>query len=57
MENLKECHMLTVNFGAPNIFVTLWFELDYATNPPLGTLMILSVLRLAPKLTSEMCCD
>jgi hypothetical protein len=31
---------LIVNFGAPNIFVTLWFELDYATNPPLGTLMI-----------------
>jgi hypothetical protein len=32
--------MLTVNFSAPNIFVTLWFELDYATKPPLGTLMI-----------------
>jgi hypothetical protein len=32
--------MLTVNFGALNIFVTLWFELDYETNPPLGTLMI-----------------
>jgi hypothetical protein len=32
--------VLTVNFGAPNIFVALWFELDYATNPPLGTLMI-----------------
>jgi hypothetical protein len=31
---------LTVNFSAPNIFVTLWFELDFATNPPLGTLMI-----------------
>jgi hypothetical protein len=29
-----------VNFGTPNIFVTLWFELDYGTNPPLGTLMI-----------------
>jgi hypothetical protein len=30
--------MWMVNFGAPNIFVTLWFELDYATNPPLGIL-------------------
>jgi hypothetical protein len=32
--------MLTVNFGAPNVFVTLWFELDYVTNPPLDKLMI-----------------
>jgi hypothetical protein len=31
--------MLTVNFGAPNIFVTLWFELEYSPNPPLGTLL------------------
>jgi hypothetical protein len=30
----------TVNFRAPNVFVTLWFELDYVTNPPLDTLMI-----------------
>jgi hypothetical protein len=29
-----------VNFGALNVFVTLWFELDYVTNLPLGTLMI-----------------
>jgi hypothetical protein len=32
--------MLTVNLGDPNIIITLWFELDYATNLPLGTLMI-----------------
>jgi translation initiation factor 2B subunit (eIF-2B alpha/beta/delta family) len=32
--------LLTVNFGTPNIFVTLWFELDYGTNPPLCTLMM-----------------
>jgi hypothetical protein len=32
--------VLTVNFGAPNIFVTLFFQLDYGTNLPLGTLMI-----------------
>jgi hypothetical protein len=29
-----------VNFGAPNIFVILWFEFDYGTHPPIGTLMI-----------------
>jgi hypothetical protein len=29
-----------MNFGASNIFITLWFELDYGTNPPLGTLII-----------------
>jgi hypothetical protein len=27
-------------FCVPNIFVTLWFELDYGPNPSLGTLMI-----------------
>jgi hypothetical protein len=32
--------LMMVNFGAPNILVALWFELDYGTNPPLGTLMI-----------------
>jgi hypothetical protein len=31
--------MLTWYFGTPNIFITLWFGLDYETNPPLGTLM------------------
>jgi hypothetical protein len=39
-QGLSMREMLTVNFGAPNIFVTLRFELDYAINPPLGTLMI-----------------
>jgi hypothetical protein len=32
--------MLTVYFGTPNMFIALRFELDYGTNPPLGTLMI-----------------
>jgi hypothetical protein len=35
-----DCSVLTVNFGTPNMFITLWFELDYGTNLPLGTLMI-----------------
>jgi hypothetical protein len=32
--------LLMVYFGTPNMFTTLWFALDYETNPPLGTLMI-----------------
>jgi hypothetical protein len=32
--------LLKVYFGTPNMFITLWFGLDYETNPPLGTLMI-----------------
>jgi IS30 family transposase len=32
--------LLTVYFGAPSMFITLWFGLDYRTNPPLGTLII-----------------
>jgi hypothetical protein len=32
--------MLTVYFGAPSKFITLWFGFDYGTNPPLGTLII-----------------
>jgi hypothetical protein len=32
--------MLMVYFGTPNMFITLWFGFDYATNPPLGTLII-----------------
>jgi hypothetical protein len=32
--------MLTVYFGAPSMFITLWFGFDYGTNPPLGTLII-----------------
>jgi hypothetical protein len=39
-QDLTVGEMLTVNFGTPNMFVTLLFELDYGTNPPLGTLMI-----------------
>jgi hypothetical protein len=32
--------MLTVYFGTPNMFITLWFGFVYRTNPPLGTLII-----------------
>jgi hypothetical protein len=32
--------VLTVYFGAPSMFITLWFGFDYGTNPPLGTLII-----------------
>jgi hypothetical protein len=32
--------LLTVYFGTPNMFITLWFGLDNETNLPLGTLMI-----------------
>jgi hypothetical protein len=32
--------VLTVYFGTPNMFITLWFGFDYGTNPPLGTLII-----------------
>jgi hypothetical protein len=37
---LSTTRLLTVYFGTPNMFITLWYELDYGTNPPLGTLMI-----------------
>jgi hypothetical protein len=30
---------MLVYFGAPNIFITLWFGFNYETNPPLGTLI------------------
>jgi hypothetical protein len=39
-QGLSMGEMLTVYFGTPNMFITLWFGLDYETNPPLGTLMI-----------------
>jgi hypothetical protein len=39
-QDLSVGEMLTVYFGIPNMFITLWFGLDYETNPPLGTLMI-----------------
>jgi hypothetical protein len=32
--------LLTVYFGTPNMFITLWFGFHYGTNPPLGTLII-----------------
>jgi hypothetical protein len=32
--------MLTVYFGAPSMFITLWFGFDYGSNLPLGTLII-----------------
>jgi hypothetical protein len=32
--------LLTVYFGTPSMFVTLWFGFDYGTNSPLGTLII-----------------
>jgi hypothetical protein len=32
--------VLTVYFGAPSMFITLWVGFDYGTNPPLGTLLI-----------------
>jgi hypothetical protein len=32
--------VLTVYFGTPNMFITVWFGFVYGTNPPLGTLII-----------------
>jgi hypothetical protein len=32
--------LLTMYFGTPSLFITLWFGFDYGTNPPLGTLII-----------------
>jgi hypothetical protein len=32
--------LLTVYFGTPNMFITLWFGFVYGTNSPLGTLII-----------------
>jgi hypothetical protein len=32
--------LLTVYFGTPSMFTTLWFGFDYGTNPPLGILII-----------------
>jgi hypothetical protein len=39
-QELSVGEMLTVYFGAPNMFITHWFEFVYGTNPPLGTLII-----------------
>jgi hypothetical protein len=35
-QDLSVGGILTVYFGTPNIFITLWFDLDYGTNPPLA---------------------
>jgi hypothetical protein len=32
--------LLTMYFGTPSMFITLWFGFDYGTNLPLGTLII-----------------
>jgi hypothetical protein len=32
--------LFTVNFRQPRVLVIHWFRLRFATNPPLGTLMI-----------------
>jgi hypothetical protein len=32
--------LLTVYFGTPSMFITLWFGFDYGTNLPLGTLIM-----------------
>jgi hypothetical protein len=35
-----QVYMLTVYFGTPNMFITLWFGFDFGTHLPLGTLII-----------------
>jgi hypothetical protein len=39
-QELSVREMLTLYFGTPSMFITLWFGFDYGTNPPLGTLII-----------------
>jgi hypothetical protein len=39
-QELRVGEMLTVYFGTPNMFITLWFVFVYGTNLPLGTLII-----------------
>jgi hypothetical protein len=39
-QQLSRMPLLTVYFGAPSMFITLWVGFDYGTNPPLGTLII-----------------
>jgi hypothetical protein len=39
-EGVSLLPLLTVYFGTPNMFIALWFEFDYETNLPLGTLII-----------------
>jgi hypothetical protein len=38
-QDLSVGEMLTVYFGAPNMFITLMCGFVYETNPSLGTLM------------------
>jgi hypothetical protein len=47
-QDLSVGEMLTVYFGTPNMFITLWFGFDYGTNPPLGTLIIVDA-KSAPR--------
>jgi hypothetical protein len=37
---IQHLQVLTVYFGTPNMFITLWFGFVYGTNLPLGTLII-----------------
>jgi hypothetical protein len=39
-QELSVGEILTVYFGTPRMFITLWFGFDYGTNPPLGTLIV-----------------
>jgi hypothetical protein len=40
VSRLAALEVLTVYFGTPSMFITLWFGFDYGTNLPLGTLII-----------------
>jgi hypothetical protein len=42
-QDLSVGEMLLLYFCTPNMLITLWFELDYGTNLPLGILMISQV--------------
>jgi hypothetical protein len=35
-----EINLLTMNFHQPRVLVIHWFQLLFATNPPLGILMM-----------------
>jgi hypothetical protein len=35
IERFRDGLLLTVYFGTPSMFITLWFGFDYGTNPPL----------------------
>jgi hypothetical protein len=39
-QDLSVGEMLTVYFGTPNMFITLWFGFAYGTILPQGTLII-----------------